>query len=233
MKKMLKIIKKIWIASISLFAICSFGYSDTPNISNTPKNASSSQEDISDYKKNVPDKLEKISDDKIIVNAIKVGQIIKDNLGKIGIPGCNFVVARKDRILHVASFGKVDIRSPKKNTSHTLFPVSSVSKNVTAILVGILVDKGYINWNDKVRKYLPDFFMGNEELSNEITILDLISHRSGFKHFSADSLFSADYDKFKILRAFKFLKPIPGKFRKCYGYQNIVYGVIGNLIEKV
>ncbi|MDR1034674.1 MAG: beta-lactamase family protein, partial [Holosporales bacterium] len=175
----------------------------------------------------------KLKDSEVKRCAEKMDEIIKIGLKKTDIPGCAFAVARKNKIIHVSAIGKttIDSESPTDVTASTIFPISSVSKNITAFLVGALVAEGKIHWDDKVRKYLQDFFIESEELSNEMTIKDLISHSSGFKHFSADSLFAANYDKAKILRSLRFIKKKPGEFRKYYGYQNIIFGIIGDVLE--
>lgn len=175
-----------------------------------------------------------ITDAQLLENAKKMEKIIKDGLKEIGIPGATLSVSRADKVIYAKAFGKNTIGKdhPKDVTSKTLFPVSSVSKNVTAILVGALVDEGKISFDDKVRKYLPEFFICDEELSKEFTVLDLISHRCGLKHFSGDTLFKGNYDNQKILDIFKYLKQKPGEFRKIYTYQNIVYGIVGMVLEK-
>lgn len=175
-----------------------------------------------------------VSDEELLENAKKMEKIIEEGLEKIHIPAAVLSVSRANKPLYFKAFGKTTIPSnnPKNVTEHTIFPVSSVSKNVTAILVGALVDDGKIAFEDKVRKYYPEFFVCNEELSNEFTIMDLISHSSGFEHFSADTLFKAGYDNDKVLNAFRFLKQRPGDFRRHYGYQNIIYGIVGIVIEK-
>jgi CubicO group peptidase (beta-lactamase class C family) len=159
--------------------------------------------------------------------------ILKKGLKKTGIPGCAFVVARKDKVIHVATYGMTTIQSnsPTPITNNTAFPVSSITKNITAVLVAALVMNDKIHWKDRVRKYLPKFFMTSEELSKEMTIEDLISHSSGYKHFSADTLLAANYDKDKILNAFRYLKQKPGEYRKSYGYQNVIFGIIGDVLE--
>ncbi|GHT89038.1 hypothetical protein FACS1894113_2910 [Alphaproteobacteria bacterium] len=174
-----------------------------------------------------------ITDEKIEQVCSEMDKLIPETMQKLGIPGAAYVVARKNKIAHVATFGLTAIDKEKAEpvSPETLFPLSSLSKNVTATLVGALVDAGKIKLDDKVRKYLPCFFLGTEELSAEITIKDLISHRSGFKHFASESLFVANYDNDTILNALKILKPKPEKFRKSYGYQNVIYGLVGFVLE--
>jgi CubicO group peptidase (beta-lactamase class C family) len=177
--------------------------------------------------------LGKITDEQLIKNAQRMELVMQSCMKEMKIPGAAFSLSRKGKELYFFTIGKTttDSNFPREVDSETLFPISSVSKNVTAVLVGILVDEGRLSFDDKVRKYIPTFFIGNEELSNEFTVLDLISHRSGFKHFSADTLFKAGYENEKTLKAFKYLKQKPGYFRKYYGYQNIIFGIIGTVIE--
>lgn len=177
--------------------------------------------------------LAEISDAEILENAKKMEKIITDGMAKIKIPAAVLSISRGDKPIYSKAFGKTTIpeNAPQKISSKTLFPVSSVTKNITAILVGALVDDGKLSFDDKVRKYYPEFFVCDEDLSNEFTIRDLISHSSGFKNFSADTLFKANFDNEKILKTFKYLKQKPGEFRKIYSYQNIIYGIIGIVME--
>ena len=178
--------------------------------------------------------LAKLSEEKIEESCQKLDTIMKNGIEKLNIPGAILVVARHDKIVHKAVFGKdtIDSNNPENLTEQTLFPASSLSKNVASILVGALVDDGKIKLDDKVKKYLPDLILGNAELTKEITVRDLISHRSGFKHFTAESLFVADYSNEKILDSLKILQPKLGKFRREYGYQNIIFGIVGLVLEK-
>ena len=160
--------------------------------------------------------------------------IINNGLKKTQIPGGYLVVTQKDKVIAVFSFGNTTVSSnnPKPIDDYTVFPVSSISKNITAFVVGALVDAGIIKWDDRVRKYDKNFFLHSEELSDKLTIQDLISHCSGFKHFSADSVWSGGYPCDKAINSFKYLSQKPGVFRQYYGYQNVIFGLIGNILEK-
>lgn len=176
----------------------------------------------------------KISDAKVKQAIDTIIPIVKSGLKKVNIPGGYLIVTQKDKIVYIESFGNTTVsnNNPSSVNNNTVFPVSSISKNITAFLVGALVDDGKIKWDDKVRKYDKDFFLHSEELSAELTIQDLISHCSGFKHFSADSLWSGGYSCIKAVDSFKYLKQKPGVFRKYYGYQNVIFGLVGSILEK-
>lgn len=175
----------------------------------------------------------RLTDAELAEKARQMEQYFREMMKQTKVPGMAFCVSRSNKVIHTQAFGYTTIpsNSPQKVDTKTLFPISSVTKNFTAILVGALVDAGKLVLDDKVRKYVPDFFVKDEELSNEFTILDLISQRSGYPHFSADSLLKAGYDKKRILDTFKYLKHNSRSFRKEYGYQNIIYGIVGQVIE--
>jgi CubicO group peptidase (beta-lactamase class C family) len=171
-----------------------------------------------------------ISDAELKQNAIDLESVLKKAMYVLKVPGAAFVVARKNKIIHLACFGKAD----QKGTpvyQDTLFALSSLTKNVSSILVGALIDEGKIKLDDKVRKYIPEFFIGNEDISAKFTVRDLISHRSGLKHFLADSLWSSGFTKSQMINSLKYINNVSG-FRKQYGYQNIIFGIIEDVLEK-
>ena len=116
---------------------------------------------------------------------------------------------------------------------NTLFAIASNSKAFTTASLAILVDEKKLNWDDKVVKYLPEFQLYNPYVTSEITIRDLVSHRSGLDTFSGDLLwYETTYGSDEILRRVRFLKP-KSSFRSTYGYQNLMFIAAGKVIEKV
>ena len=99
----------------------------------------------------------KISDEEILNKIPEIEKVIANGLKKIKIPGATLAISRKDKVLYCNAFGQTAISGyqPKDADTQTLFSVSSVSKNVTAVLVGALVDDGKIAFSDKVRIYYP------------------------------------------------------------------------------
>lgn len=60
------------------------------------------------------------------------------------------------------------------------YNLRSATKSIMSILLGIVLDKGYINSiEEKVYKFLPDYYFENDELKKEITIEHLITMKSG------------------------------------------------------
>jgi CubicO group peptidase (beta-lactamase class C family) len=66
---------------------------------------------------------------------------------------------------------------------HSLFAIGSISKSFTAMALGLLVDESKISWDDPVTQYLPYFQLYDPYVRREMTIRDLLVHRSGLSDF--------------------------------------------------
>jgi CubicO group peptidase (beta-lactamase class C family) len=115
------------------------------------------------------------------------------------------------------------------------FGIASNSKAFTSASLAILVDEGKIKWDDKVIKYLPNFKMYNEYVTQEFTIRDLLTHRSGLGLGAGDLMIWPDGSNFTatdIIQNLQYLKPVSG-FRTKYDYDNLLYIVAGEVIHVV
>lgn len=149
-----------------------------------------------------------------------------------GIPGAVVVVVKDGKIVYLKGFGVKVLGQNEPVDEHTPFALASVTKSFTNTLVARLVDQGKLQWQDKVTKYLPDFQLSDPQITQELTIEDLLSHRSGLPGYSADSLIELGWGAPEIIAAMK-LFPFVGEFRKNFEYQNVLVGLMGNIIEKV
>ncbi|XP_014771999.1 beta-lactamase domain-containing protein 2 [Octopus bimaculoides] len=116
--------------------------------------------------------------------------------------------------------GYANTESPWRND--TLGTIFSVSKGVAAILVAKFVEKGYIDYNQKVSHYWPEFAQNGKE---SITVGMLVSHQSGIIGFDDQlqfSLMSSDYDRFLSILAAQKPQWTPGTK---VGYHVITYGL--------
>ena len=89
------------------------------------------------------------------------------------IAGVVTLVATKDTILHLAAVGKSDLASGRRMRTDDMFWIASMSKPITAVCIGILVDEGKLAFDDPVEKYLPEF------AGRAITIREVLTHTSG------------------------------------------------------
>ena len=149
------------------------------------------------------------------------------------VPGMAIAIVKDDKVIFAKGYGVRELGRPEKVDENTLFAIASNSKAFTTAALAILVDEKKIAWDDKVTKYLPEFQMPDAYVTRELTIRDLVSHRSGLGTFSGDLLwYESNFSADEILRRVRFLKPVHS-FRAAYGYQNLMFIAAGRIVEKV
>ncbi len=147
------------------------------------------------------------------------------------VPGVAIAIVRNDSVIHARGYGVRRMGAPEPVDARTLFAIGSSSKAFTATAVAMLVDEGTLRWSDKATERLPGFQLDDAYATRELTIRDLLSHRSGLSRGDLmwyGSAFSRD----EIVRRVRFLEPSWG-FREQFGYQNIMFLAAGQIIEQV
>jgi CubicO group peptidase (beta-lactamase class C family) len=158
---------------------------------------------------------------------------IQKQVADYKIPGLAIGIIQDNKVLFKKGYGRISTPDNFPVTTQTIFPILSCTKAFTAAAIGILVDRGKLQWSDKVIKHLPHFKLSNEKVTNELTISDILSHRSGLESFEGDLLwYGTDYSRQEIVRRIKY-SPLRNNFRTDFGYQNVMYLVAGLIIEKV
>ena len=148
-----------------------------------------------------------------------------------GVPGVAIAIVKDDRIVYAKGFGVRELNKPEPVDEHTLFAIGSSSKAFTAASLAILVDQSKIKWDDPATKYLPGFQLFDPYSTREMTVADLLSHRSGLTR--GDLLwYASDYDRNEVLRRVRYLKP-SWSLRSRFGYQNIMFLAAGQIIPSV
>jgi CubicO group peptidase (beta-lactamase class C family) len=153
---------------------------------------------------------------------------------EIGVPGMAIAIVEDDRVTLAKGFGVRELGSPKPVDADTIFPTGSTGKAFTVAALGILVDQGKIHWDDKVIDHLPGFQMYDPWVTREMTIRDLLVHRSGLGLGAGDLLFvpRTNLSRAESVRRLRYIKPATS-FRSGFAYDNILYMVAGELIEAV
>jgi CubicO group peptidase (beta-lactamase class C family) len=100
-----------------------------------------------------------------------------------------------------------------------------VTKAFTAALIALLASEKVLSWDDPVRKHLPEFRLSDPLADANVTLRDLVSHRTGMPRH--DMLwYRASCDRSELLRRFAQAAPSAG-FREKYQYQNICFAAAG------
>ncbi len=153
---------------------------------------------------------------------------------RIGTPGLAIAIVEHGKTTLARGFGVRQLGAPAAVDGDTLFPTGSTGKAITVAALATLVDAGKIGWDDKVTDHLPGFQMYDPWVTREITIRDLLTHRSGLGYGAGDLLFvpRTNLSRAETVRRVRYLKPATS-FRSTYAYSNLMYVVAGQLIEQV
>lgn len=163
----------------------------------------------------------------------KLDAYIADAVVKFDQPGLAVGIVKDGQLVWSKGYGKLDLARPEPVTPNSIFFCASISKAFTAAAIGLLVDDGKLGWNDPVRDHLPEFSTTNPFITSNMTVTDLLCHRSGWITFDGDLLwYGTDYDQQEILRRHA-NEPFTHGFRTEFGYSNLMYIAAAQLIERV
>ena len=158
-------------------------------------------------------------------------QFILEGINKWKPPGLAVTVVKDGDIIFKKAYGVTNINTQQPVDTNTLFGCMSTTKAFVAAGLAILVDEGKLNWDDKVIDYLPEFQLKDPYITREITIRDLLTHRTGIGNtdylWSIMSI-SSDSVLYKMREVEKSYS-----LRSSFIYQNIFYLAAGKVIEKV
>ena len=156
---------------------------------------------------------------------------IEDAMAAWQVPGVAIAVVRNDSIIYARGFGVRELGKPDRVDPNTIFAIASTTKAFTSALIGMLVDEKKVRWDDAVALHYPGFRLADPYVTHELTLRDLLSHRSGLPR--GDLLwYLSPYDRGEVIRRLRFLEPATS-MRSSYGYQNIMFLTAGQVAEAV
>lgn len=165
----------------------------------------------------------------------QLDQLVENTLKTFNVPGIAVAIVKDGKVVLSKGYGVKSILTKEKVDANTLFGIASNSKAFTTAALAMLVDEKKLKWDDKVIQYIPEFKMYNEYVTNEFTIRDLVTHRSGLGLGAGDLMIwpdGSDFTSTDIIHNLQYLKPVSA-FRTKYDYDNLLYIVAGEVIAKV
>lgn len=168
---------------------------------------------------------------------------LKSRLLEAHQPGVSVAVIRDGKI-ESAGFGLAQLPDIPA-TADTLWTMASTTKAFTTTLTGIVLEKQRpvtsttdpkrepVTWKTPVSKVLPNFVTTDEYVTKHATIEDIASHRSGVA--GHDLVWGSVMGPSLSTAAglMKHFEAIEGKFRSTWQYNNLMYAVLGSIIEQV
>lgn len=169
------------------------------------------------------------------ITAPSLDTLINKTRAAFDVPGISVGVLKDGNVVYSKGHGVRSLKNNLPADDKTLFGIASNSKGFTCIALAMLVDENKLSWDDKVRKYIPEFTLYNPFVSEEFTIKDLVTHRSGLTLGAGDLMFFPEGGKFTIqdiIHNVRYLKP-ESSFRSKFQYNNNMYNIAGEVLRRV
>lgn len=159
---------------------------------------------------------------------------VERTMGAFEVPGLALAIVKDGTVAVAKGYGVRRLGERERVDARTLFGIASNTKVFTATALGLLVEEGKIEWDAPVVQYLPWFHMWDPWVTRELTVRDLLVHRSGLGLGAGDLLWwpASTYNRREIAARLRFIRPATS-FRSAYAYDNVLYIVAGELIESV
>ncbi|MBU1298030.1 MAG: serine hydrolase [Bacteroidetes bacterium] len=165
---------------------------------------------------------------------LELDNYVNQVMQEFEVPGISFAVVKDGKVIVAKGYGLLTLGDTAAVNERTLFGIASNTKAFTATALALLVEEGKLKWDAPVVNYLPWFQLSDPYVTRELTILDLLVHRSGLGLGAGDLLWwpPSTYDRKEIVRRLRYL-PLVTSFRSTYAYDNVLYTVAGEVIEAV
>ena len=152
-------------------------------------------------------------------------QLLKD----WNTPGIGVGIVVNDKLVFAKGYGYRDYGRKVPFTPTTLCPIASNSKLFTAIAAGMLVEQGKLTWDKPVREAVPTIQFYNDQLNNNVTLRDMLSHRTGVTRHDL-IWFKSPFTRKELFEKLKYLEP-QQPMRETFLYNNLMFSAVGYIIE--
>jgi len=159
---------------------------------------------------------------------------VQRSMKTFDVPGMAVAIVKDQKIVVAKGYGVRRLGEPAPVDEHTMFGIGSNTKAFTTAALAMLVDQAMLSWDDPVYQRLPGFVMYDPYVSKEMTVRDLLTHRSGMGLGEGDLLIfpHTTYTRDEIIHKLRFMKP-QSSFRSHYAYDNLLYIAAGQIIPAV
>ena len=144
---------------------------------------------------------------------------IQNGMEKTGVPGVAVAVVYRDKVVYLEGFGIRKAGSDKPVNDRTVFQLASLSKPIASTIIAALVGNHDVDWDDRIVDLDRGFELSDPNVTQHLTIRDLLSHRSGLPTSAGDALEDLGFSRPEILHQMRLI-PLVGPFRHSYHYSN-------------
>lgn len=156
---------------------------------------------------------------------------LEETQSEAGIPGTAMAIVSRDQVLHMQTWGERTVDRPELVTSNSLFRIASMSKTFAGAAATLVVDGRQQKWDARISDIFPSMRLGNGRSFRDITLRQVASHSTGLMPHSYSNLLDDGVNYADIKPRFAEI-PAVCKPGRCYGYQNVVFSLIAEVVEE-
>lgn len=157
-----------------------------------------------------------------------MNRILKDH----NIAGFSVAVVEGDRVIYSKGFGYRDLDNKKPVTPNTLFAIGSSTKAFTSALLATLQKEGKLSLDGNAVSYLPQMRFINDNMNNQITVRDLMTHRTGLPRYDLSWYLFNSASRDSLISRVRYMEPSAG-LREKWQYNNFMFLAQGMIAEKI
>nr|WP_068886630.1 serine hydrolase [Pedobacter panaciterrae] len=157
-----------------------------------------------------------------------LNKVLKDQK----IAGFSVAVVDGDKVIYSKGFGYRDVENKKPVTPNTLFAIGSSTKAFTSALLGILQKEGKLSLDGNAVSYLPQLRFFNDNMNNQITVRDMMTHRTGLSRYDFSWYIFNTSNRDSIIGRVRYMEPNAG-LREKWQYNNYMFLAQGMIAEKL
>jgi len=159
-----------------------------------------------------------------------IARLTQEKMKEFGVPGVALGILHNGTV-SIRGLGITNVEDSLPVTSHTVFPIASISKTFAATAMMRLVEQGKVDLRAPVRTYIPEFKVRDEVATRDVTIHHLLTHLGGWEgQVSGPDRGSETLANFLTTITDLMQVAPPGA---AWSYNNAGFSIAGRVIEKV
>lgn len=157
-----------------------------------------------------------------------LNRILKDQQ----VAGFAVAVVKGDQVIYSKGFGYRDVENKKPVTPNTLFAIGSSTKSFTSALIGLQQKEGNLSFDGIATSYLPQLKFYNDNMNNQITVRDMMCHRTGLSRYDLSWFVFNTSNRDSIIQRVRYMEPTAA-VREKWQYNNFMFLAQGMIVEKL
>ncbi len=146
------------------------------------------------------------------------------------VPGLGIAVVRGDKVIFAQGFGYRNVKAKLPATSQTMFYIASTTKSFTATAAKMLAEEGKLDLDVPIKKYFPNLVLKAPLSTEQISLRDLLTHRSGISNDGINFRTSVT-GQYTTDEIFNLMSNYTKAISPAFEYDNIGYNITGYAME--